>query len=368
VRARLGPALAALLAVIGLLLASVSSQGAERGRVALVGADDELAHAVEVGLTPWGVTLVRGAADLRDATPTTFAAARALAQEERLDAVVWLAIPGAGLTVVCMYDADNDRVLTRRLGAPPPFDEPSAAAAALTIKAMLRSSVVAPPEERGPPSPSEVVAVPPPAPTTAAPSPTKPLAPRLDALHGSTANSSRARSNGRGTLQFEGAAGVRLLTTGTADARVSLGAAWSPRAWGGLGLGLTGSLGTGAAVQSHLVDARLKDRALDLSLRRRFALGTAVALVATLGAGFEWTTVSGSVGPARSAVGIDRVDPCVEGAIRGVWRVGSVLNLGLSADLAYVVHPQRYTADSVTVARLATWQPGASLWLGASPF
>jgi hypothetical protein len=367
--------------IVALVLASASSQGAARGRIALVGvgADDELAHAVEVGLTPWGVAVVRSAADLRDATPATFASARALAHEERLDAVIWLAIRGSGPAVVCMYDADSDRVLTRTLGASPPFDQPSAAAAALTIKAMLRSSAVAPPEERKPPSPSEVVAVPPPGSptgsTTVPPSSARPLAPKLDAVRGSTESgpkrergSSTAPSAGGGTLELEGGAGVRLLTTGTADARISVGAAWSPRAWGGFGLGLAGSLGTGATVQSEVVDARLMDRALDLSLRRRFALSSAFALVAVLAAGVEWTTVSGSAGPARSALGVDRVDPCVDGALRIAWRLGRVLSLGLSADLSYVLRPQRYTADGVTLAQLATWQPGASLWLGASPF
>jgi hypothetical protein len=159
-----------------------------------------------------------------------------------------------------------------------------------------------------------------------------------------------------------------LLTTAAADARASVGAAWSPGTWGGFGLGLTGSLGTGAAVRPGVVDARLMDRGLDFSLRRRFALSPAFALVAVLAAGVEWTSVIGSAGTAHSALGVDRVDPCVDGAVRIVWRLGGVMNLGLSADLTYVIGPQRYTVDGVTVARLATWQPGASLWLGASPF
>jgi hypothetical protein len=369
VRASLGPALACLLALVALLLASASSLGAGRGRVALVAADDELAHAVEVGLTPWGVMLVRGAADLRDATPATFTAARAFAEWERLDAVVWLAIPRGGLTMACMYDAENHRVLTRALGVSPPFDEASAAAAALTIKAMLRSSVVAPPEERGPPSPSEVVAAPPPAPMTVDPSAPSPAvvklpAPKPDVLSGPR----KGATAGRDVLDVEGAAGVRLLTTAAADARASVGAAWSPGAWGGFGLALTGSLGAGTTLRSNVVDARLMDRGLDLSLRRRFALSRAFALVAVLSAGVEWTSVNGSAGASHSTLAVDRVDPCVGGALRIVWRLGGVMNLGLSADLAYVVHPQRYTADGITVARLATWQPGASLWLGASPF
>jgi hypothetical protein len=375
VRARLGPALAGLLVVVVLMLASASSPGAGHGRVALVGADDELAHAVEVGLTPWGVALVRGAAGLRDATPATFAAARALAHDEHLDAIVWLAIPGGGSTVVCMYDADNDRVLTRTLGASAPFDAARAAAAALTIKAMLRSSVVAPPEERGPPSPSEVVAAPPPGSTTVAPPSSRPastapsaVAPKLDRLPGSPGVASTAPSAGGGTLDLEGGAGVRLLTTGTADARVSAGAAWSPRGWAGFGLGVAGSLGTGATVQSQVVDARLMERALGLSLRRRFALSTAFALVATVAAGVEWTTVNGTAGSGRSALARDRVDPCIDGTLRIAWRVGGVLSLGLSADLTYILRSQRYTADGVTVAQLAVWQPGASLWLGASTF
>jgi hypothetical protein len=348
-----------------ILLAGVPSRGEGRGRVALIGADAELAHALEVALTPWGVTLIPEAIDL-GAAPPTLEGARALALTEHTDAVVWLAPKALGPPLACMYDAGSDRLLRRALGVSGPFDDTTAAAAALTIKAMLRSSVVAPPEERGAPSPADSEIGPPPAATSPggspAPSSTGPTgsAPPLRSLL--TPSAPRARP-----LEIEAGAGIGLLTTGSAEARVALGAAWFPSAWGAFGIGANASLGGGASVRSDGVDARLVERSVGLALRRRLTLGASFALEAMLGAALDWTAMAGTAGPARGAFAIERVDPSLDAALRWMWHIG-VLDLGASADLAYLLRSQRYSAEGVVVARLASWQPGATLWLDASLF
>jgi hypothetical protein len=352
--------------VATLLAAGPAARAAGRARVALVGPDAELAHAVEVALTPWGVTLVREAADFHDVAAATVERARALARDERLDAVVWTAAGGAPApTFACIYDAENDRVVTRALGGSLPFDDTTAAAAALTIKTMLRSSIVAPPEERGAPSTSDVVAAPPVAPLTAPrPSAATPSLTPPPPL-GPPPNPRSPPS--RRPFELEAAAGTRLLTTEAVEARIAFGVAWFPPEWGALGLGADASLGSGVSVQSPVVDARLVERAFELSLRRRVRLGASLAVIALLGAALDWTTMTGAVGPARGPLGIDRVDPSVDAALRLTCRLGP-LDLGASADLGYLLRSQRYIADGVTVARLATWQPGATLWLDAALF
>jgi hypothetical protein len=349
--------------MVAALLTSAPSRGAGRGRVSVIGPDAELAHAVEVALTPWGVTLVRQAVDPGDPAPLTAARARVLAHDEHMDAVVWLAVTGTGMTLACMYDAENDRVLTRALGGSAPFDDTTAAAAALTIKAMLRSSVVAPPEERGAPSPSDVVSG---TPGAGTPAIRASAAPETSPPRASPSPPKSSPSSGR-SFALEAAAGARLLTTDAVDPRVAFGAAWFPPALASFGLGLDASLGTGVSVQSDVVDARLVERSFELSLRRQIRLDPALVLVALVGPALQWTTMTGTVGPARGPLGIDRLDPSVEAALRLMWRLGP-LGLGVSADVATLLRSQRYTADGATVARLATWQPGAALWLDASLF
>jgi hypothetical protein len=377
VRAWLARRLACLLAIATALLVADASRASDRARVALVAGGGELGHAIEVALTPWGVALVRVPADLPGRDADTVERARALARAAHLDAVVWLAPVPGGTTLACVYQADADRLLTRALGASPPFDDTTAAAAALTVKAMLRSSTVAPPEERGAPSPADVNAVPPAVPASASTAPSNPSPPvaastgpakesptRTDRSSGETG---ALRTAPHRTFEVEAAGGARLLTTDAAAGRVALGAAWTPETAGGFGVGADVSLGTGVSVRTEAVDARLVDRAVELSLRRRFRLGTALALVGSVGAGMEWTTLSGAVGAARAPLGVDRFDPSLCAALRAAWNIGA-LAIGAAVDLAYLPRTQAYLADGSAVVRLAPVQPGAMLWVAAAVF
>lgn len=380
-RAWLALGLACLLAIAASVLVAGASGAADRARVALVGGGGELGHAIEVALTPWGVALVRVPADLSGSDAATVERARSLARTAHLDAVVWLAGSAGTPTLACVYEADADRLLVRALGASPPFDETTAAAAALTVKAMLRSSTIAPPGERGAPAPSDVNAGPPagPAPPeSAAPAPSSPPPPVTSAPVSppkesptTTDRSSEDRGAPNGavhrTVEIEAAGGVRLLTTDAASGRVALGAAWTPGSAAGFGVGADVSLGAGVSVRTDTVDARLADRAMEVSLRRRFRLAAALALVASVGAGLEWTTLSGGVGPARAPLAVDRFDPSFGAALRAAWSIG-VFAIGAAVDLAYLPRTQAYLADGSAVVRLAPVQPGAMLWVGAAVF
>ena len=117
-----------------------------------------------------------------------------------------------------------------------------------------------------------------------------------------------------------------------------------------------------------LVDARLFDRTLELSARRRLAIGPAFGLVGSAGAAAEWTSLQGTAGPARAAVDVERLDASVDAALRATWRLGRAVAIGAAGDVAWVLRPQRYEAGGVAVARLATWQPGGMLWIDVAPF
>jgi hypothetical protein len=347
------------------------------------GGGGPLEHAIEVALTPWGVALVRVPVDVQGPDAGTMERARALARAAHADAVVWLAGGVGGTTLACVYESDGDRLLVRALGASPPFDDTTAAATALTVKAMLRSSTVAPPSERGAPSPADVAAparggsaapggasgvpsiAPPP---RVAATPARSAEPPPTAADASSREASTPGSAAHRTLEIEAAGGARLLTTDAVAARVLLGAAWTPAAAGGFGVGVGVALGTGASVRTDAVDARLADRAAELSLRRRFRLGAALALVASVGAGVEWTTLSGAVGPTRAPLGIDRFDPLVCAALRLAWSPGTAFAIGADADVATLPRTQAYVADGAAVARLAPVQPGAMLWVSAAVF
>jgi hypothetical protein len=381
VRAWLARSLACLLAIAAAVLVADASRASDRARVALAGAGGELGHAMEVALTPWGVAVVRVPVDLTGRDADTIERARALARTAHVDAVVWLAATGGGATLACVYEADANRVLLRPLGASPPFDDTTAAAAALTVKAMLRSSTVAPPEERGAPPPPDMNAVPlarpaPPEGASAAANGSPPVAgASTGGGNGLPATTDRSPGEGNArqatahrSFEVEAAGGARLLTTDAAAGRVALGAAWTPEAAGGFGIGAHVSLGTGVPVRTDAVDARLVDRAAELSLRRRFQLGAGLALVGSVGAGLEWTTLSGAVGAARSSLGVDRFDPLLCAGLRVAWSPSSAFAIGADVDLAYLPRTQAYLADGSAVVRLALLQPGAMLWVGAAVF
>jgi hypothetical protein len=382
VRAWLARGLACLLAISTVVLVADASKAADRARVALVGGGGELGHAIEVALTPWGVALARVPADLSGRDAETIERARSLARAAHLDAVVWLAATSGATTLACVYEADADRLLVRALGASPPFDDTTAAAAALTVKAMLRSSTVAPPSERGAPSPADVNAVPPAGPTPAesastapsnafppvGPAPTSPAKVLPATTDRTSAEPSAPHAAAHRAFALEAAGGAHLLTTDAWAGRVVVGAAWTPETAGGFGVGADVSLGSGVSVQTDAVDARLVDRAVELSLRRRFQLGAPLALVGSLGAGLEWTTLSGAVGPAREPLGVDRFDPSLCAALRVAWSIGGLLAIGAAVDLAYLARTQAYLADGSAVVRLAPLQPGAMLWVGAAVF
>jgi hypothetical protein len=130
------------------------SAAAEPVRVAFVDPDPELERAVRVALSAWGTRVLEvRLAGPGSTMPGSAERARALAVRHGALAVVWISKSEDG-HALWMYDMSEDRVVARRLTAPPPFDDATAASVALAVKTLLRQSAVPPLAERAvvPPS------------------------------------------------------------------------------------------------------------------------------------------------------------------------------------------------------------------------
>jgi hypothetical protein len=363
----------ACLAMIAIVVVSATTQAAERPRVALVGVDAPLTRAAVVALSPWDVEVVVRR-DFGGGDSATFEErARTLARDEGFGAVAWLSSTTTAGTQISVYDAESDRVVSRVVGGSPPFDDKTAAAAALTLKMILRTSVVAPAAERraaaaastapSPPAPpaSSSTAAPPPPPSPSASTAPRDRPPPIEPPPPIDANRSPMQR-----LLVELGVGARELASGTIDPRATLGAVFESRALGRwLGFGVAASLGTGADVRTSDVDARFADRAFALSLRVPFRVAPHVAIAPSVGPGLHWTVLDGVVGPARSALHVERFDFAVDAAVRVTWTLTSSLDVGASIDAVLLPRSQRYTIDEGTVLRFASFQPGVTLWLSA---
>jgi hypothetical protein len=143
-------------AAVTLVLASVALPAGARAQGARIGlavADPELVRAVSSALEPWEVAVLAIDVELGAAMPEASDTGLALAREHDVAAIVWISSSASG-PALWMYDRETERVVSRRLAAGPPFDEPSAAAIALSIKTLLRHSAAAPPSERLVPLPT----------------------------------------------------------------------------------------------------------------------------------------------------------------------------------------------------------------------
>lgn len=146
-RARIFAALVFTLTSVYALRPSVASED----RVAVAGAPPNVAKAIAMALSPWGLHVVTVSTTISsDDMATATDAARALAKEQDAGAIVWFATTDDEHTSLWMYDSETEAVAVRPLTQPRPFDDASAAAIALTVKTLLRTTALAPPRERAP--------------------------------------------------------------------------------------------------------------------------------------------------------------------------------------------------------------------------
>jgi hypothetical protein len=291
--------------------------------VALIDADEELAHAIVLALSPWGVT-ARFTHEPSPGVDLPMAAHRAaaLCQQLTVNVIVWVSASEQG-SLLWIYDAETNEVITRELSERPPFSSPAAASVALSLKALLRTTTVAPPIER------------------------------LGAPAGVPLTATRR-------FTVEGSANVRFFAPGSTLVYGAIGGLWWFRPGPTrLGAGLFAGTSAGAAIETADFSGSYRELSLSATLTGQLA-GNRL-LRSSLFGGFtahfsELFGVSNAVGQAAES---HRVVPSLDLGSDVAFMLGGALHLGLGVKASYLPRPQRYLVQGETV--LSLWPIAAEL-------
>jgi len=292
--------------------------------LALIDADGELAHAISLALSPWGVT-ARLTHEPSPGIDLPMAAHRAaeLCQRLAVGVVVWVSVTEQG-SLLWIYDVETNEVITRELPERPPFSSPAAASVALSLKALLRTTTVAPPVER-----------------VGAPPVVVPL-PATDRALGS-----------RHKLTLEASGNVRFFAPGSRLVYGRIGGLWWFRP-GHTRLGAGLFFGSSAGVAIETADFSGSYRELSLSAALTGQLVENRFLRSSLFGGFtahfsELFGVSNAVGQAAES---KRIVPSVDAGGDFAFLLGGGLHLGLGVKASYLPRPQRYLVQGEAVLSL----------------
>lgn len=289
---------------------------AQERSLALIDADAELAHAVSLALSPWGVTarLTHESSPGVD-LPTAAHRAAALCQQLGVSVMVWVS-PSEQGSLLWIYDAETREVITRELPERPPFSSPAAASVALSLKALLRTTTVAPPIER----------------MGAPPLTTRSATDRL-------------------TLEASG--NVRFFAPSSTLVYGRIGGWW----WfapgpARLGAGLFFGSSAGTAVETTDFSGNYRELSLSAALAgqliaNRFFRSSVFGGVAAHFS--ELFGVSSAVGQAAES---NRIVPSLDVGSDVAFMLGSRLHLGFGVKASYLPRPQRYLVEGETVLSL----------------
>lgn len=289
---------------------------AQNRSVAVIDADEELAHAIVLALSPWGVT-ARLTHEASPGTDLPMAAHRAaaLSRELAVSVLVWISTSEQG-SLLWIYDAETKEVITRELPERPPFSSPAAASVALSLKALLRTTKVAPPIEHVGPPPSV-----------------------------------RPPASDRLTLEASG--NVRFFAPSSTLLYGKVGGLW----WFGpgparLGAGLFFGSSAGVAIETANFSGNYRELSLSAELtgqvvRNRWLRCSLFGGVTTHFS--ELFGVSSAVGQAAPS---NRIAPSLDAGSDVAFMLGAGLHLGLGVRASYLPRPQRYLVQGETVLSL----------------
>jgi len=283
----------------------------------LIDADAELAHAISLALSPWGL-IAQVSQEPSPGVDLPMAAHRAaaLCQQLGVSVVVWVSATEQG-SLLWIYDAETKEVITRELPERPPFSSPAAASVALSLKALLRTTRgVPPPIERRP-----------------APLVPPPLA------------------SDRLTLEASG--NVRFFAPSSKLFYGRIGGLWWFRP-GRTRLGVGLFFGSSAGVPIETAGFSGSYRELSLSGTLTGQLAGNRLLRWSLFGGFtahfsELFGVSNAVGQAAES---NRIVPSIDAGTDVALLLGGGLHLGLGLKASYLPRPQRYLVQGETVLSL----------------
>jgi len=283
--------------------------------VALLDADEELAHAILLALSPWGVT-ARVTHEESPGVDLPMAARRAaaLCQQLSVSVLVWISASEQG-SLLWIYDAKTNEVITRELAERPPFSSPAAASVALSLKALLRTTRVGPPIER-------------------------PVAPPALPQPAST------------RLTLEASANARFFAPGSTLIYGRIGGLWWFRP-GRLGAGLFFGSSASAAIETADFSGSYREMSLSAVMTGQL-LGNRW-LRSSLFGGFtahfsELFGVSNAVGQAADS---KRVVPSLDVGSDLAFMLGRSLHLGVGVKASYLPRPHRYLVQGETVLSLS---------------
>lgn len=305
----------ARLAVVAVLVSAPSVASADVTRVAVVDGDAVLIDALTTALEAWSIEVIAVERPERIDVVT----APGVAAAADAGAVVWVSEVG-GQHVLWVYDAEDQRIVARRIVAPPPFDEPTAASVALSVKTLLRHSAVAPTTERfgwAPPKESPFES------EEAAPAPPA-VPPNL-------------------YIEVSGGARFRAIGSSDVESTYGVGVFWSPRALGGrygVMAGVRGSPGV-AIDEPELIGSYRETSAhagLGVALPVRGRLSLAWALAFEL----HYTQLDGLVTGVDQTAAASRFNPGLRGRVAALFRVGEA-RVGVGIDAERWLRGQRYT-------------------------
>jgi hypothetical protein len=313
----------AVLLVAGAPRRAAADDGAPL--VLVLGDRPELAHALHVALSPWGLE-VRASAD---PPPADLAAAERLARDDGAKALVWV-VPVAGTAVLYVFDVTNRQLLVRALVSAPPFDDARAAAVALTVKTVLRLGTLAPKEQRvDEHSTAAAAATPPAQPPAIRPASAGPW------------------------LRLE--SGLALRIDDQAEPRSIVGLALAPQR-GRLSVDLSLSLGPGVVIDAPSFAGRHTGTTLGASVRWRATSGR-VWFEPLAGLALTRATLDGVATAAELRAHVVRWNPSLVAGLVVGTRVGHI-ELGVGATLDMALRDQRFL-----IGGLPFYQVPAAGWL-----
>jgi hypothetical protein len=321
-------------------------------RVTLVDPGAELERAVRASLEPWSADIHAVPPPSPSASmPGTAVAARAVAEQSRAAAVVWVSEHEGGFAL-WIYDVASDQVTAQALTTPPPFDAPTAAGVALSIKTLLRHSAVAPRSERFGAADGATTGV------TGrsgrpARAPAVPREPPASRSHGSR-------------VDLEARAGMRVDRTdpGAIDARLALGCVW----WPGrdlAGLAIRVGSGPGLVIDDARVRGRLVDTEASVGGALRYTFGEVVRTSAAAAVALHLSWLDGTLPSNGREVDVVRVDPSLDVELGIDWLASRWLRVGVRGALSWLPLVARYLVRGVPVLALSSVSFEAALVLGA---
>jgi hypothetical protein len=303
--------------------------------VVVIDVDPRVSDALVVALSPWSLTVVRGAGPSPSSEfDASSSRASAIAAEQHAGAVVWMAAPRttAEQPTLWVYDAQTKQLAVRPLSVWAPFDDAGAASVALSVKTILRASPLAAPD------------APPEAADGGHPA-------KANAISGSPAPATTGESVAAPSMRawrFETLVGVRAPTgAGMAvEPRAALGGSVWPGTFGGhAGLGLDVQAGPGVSVGTGTFQGELREASMEITARVRMPARRWLAFEFECGPALFLTSLDGQAVLTGTHLHALRVDPALDlGAIADVL-LGARVSVGALVEGSALFRFQRYSLD-----------------------